>query len=86
MTVSVDIETAAKSDALVLPTRSVRDLMSGQPWVLGVEKGRATRRPVRVGLRGNAHVEIIQGMTAGAVAIPSNSGILVGQRLRPILP
>jgi len=86
MTVSVDIESAAKSDALVLPVRSLHDLMSGQPWVLGVKDGRAAKRPVKIGLRGNNNVEILEGMTTGEVAIPSNSGVLVGQRLRPILP
>ncbi len=85
MTVSVDINVASKNDALVLPVRSVHDLTSGQPWVLGVKDGRAVKRPVQVGIRGNSHVEIVGGLSAGDVAIPANSGILTGQRLRPVL-
>ncbi|HZX86722.1 efflux RND transporter periplasmic adaptor subunit [Bradyrhizobium symbiodeficiens] len=86
MTVSVDIEVAAKDDALVLPLRSVHDVLSGAPWVLGIKDGRASQRPVKIGLRGNSHVEITDGLAAGDVAIPQNSGVLTGQRLRPVLP
>ena len=85
MTVSVDIENAAKNNALVLPIRSVHDLLSGQPWVLGIKDGRAVKRPVRLGLRGNSHVEILEGLTEGEVAIPLNSGVLTGQRVRAVL-
>jgi HlyD family secretion protein len=86
MTVSVDIEVAAKDGTLVAPTRSVHDVQSGQPWMLGIQDGRATRRPVRLGLRGNTQFEILEGMTEGEDAIPSNSGVFTGQRVRAILP
>ena len=86
MTVSVDIEVASKNDAPVLPTRSVHDVMSGQPWVLGINGHRAVKRPVQVGLRGNNHVEILQGMAEGDLAIPQASGVVTGQRVRPVLP
>ncbi len=85
MTVSVDIQVAAKDHALSLPLRSVHDLLSGQPWVLGIKDGRAVKRPVRVGLRGNSHIEILEGMTEGEVAIPLNSGVLTGQRVRAVV-
>ena len=86
MTVSVDVEVAAKNDALVLPLRSVHDALSGAPWVLGIKDGRASQRPVRIGLRGNSRVEITDGLAAGDVAIPQSSGALTGQRVRPVLP
>jgi HlyD family secretion protein len=86
MTVSVDIEVATSNNALVLPARSVHDLLSGQPWVLGIKDGRAAKRPVKVGLHGNSHIEILEGMAENEVAIPSNSGILTGQRVRTVLP
>lgn len=85
MTVSVDIEIAARDDALVLPLRSVHDVLSGTPWVLGIKDGRATQRPVKIGVRGNSHVEITDGLAAGDVAIPQSSGVLTGQRVRPVL-
>ncbi len=86
MTVSVDIEVAAKDDALVLPVRSVHDVRSGAPWVLGVKDGRASKQPVKTGLRGNSHIEIVEGLAAGDLAIPQSSGVLTGQRLRPVVP
>ena len=86
MTVSVDIEVAAKDHTSVMPARSVHDLLSGQPWVLGIKDGRATKRPVRLGLHGNTQVEILEGMADGEVAIPQNSGVLTGQRVRAVLP
>ncbi|WP_035981723.1 efflux RND transporter periplasmic adaptor subunit [Bradyrhizobium sp. STM 3843] len=86
MTVSVDIDVASKPDALVLPVRSVHDLTSGQAWVLGVKDGRAVKRPVQVGIRGNSHIEIVDGLSVGEIAVPANSGILTGQRLRSVLP
>jgi HlyD family secretion protein len=70
MTVSVDIEDAAKNSALVLPVRSVHDALSGQPWVLGIKDGRAVKRPVRLGLRGNSLIEILEGITEGEVRSP----------------
>ena len=86
MTVSVDVEVAAKDRALVLPIRSVHDVLSGQPWVLGINSGRAVKRQVRLGLRGNNHMEILEGLAEGEVAIPLNSGVLTGQRMRAISP
>lgn len=84
MTVSVDIEVAAKDEALILPLRSVHDALSGKPWILGLKDGRASQRPVKLGLRGNSQVEITEGVAAGDVAIPQSSGVLAGQRLRPV--
>lgn len=86
MTVSVDIEVAAKDNALVLPVRAVHDVLSGQPWVLGVKDGRAVKRPVRLGLRGIVNLEILDGIAEGEVAIPLNAGVLTGQRVRAVLP
>jgi HlyD family secretion protein len=86
MTVSVDIEVAAKDSALVLPVRSVHDVLSGQPWVLGIKDGRAVKRPVRLGLRGNSHIEILDGLSDNEAAIPLNSGVLTGQRVRAVVP
>lgn len=86
MTVSVDIEVAAKDNAEVLPVRSVREILSGQAWVMTVKNGRAAKHPVKVGLRGNCQIEIVEGMQPGDIAIPQSSGVLTGQRVRPVLP
>jgi len=62
------------------------NVLSGAPWVLAVKDGRAVKRPVRLGLRGNTQLEILEGMAENEVAIPLNSGVLTGQRLRAVLP
>ena len=86
MTVSVDIEVARRDDTLVLPMRAVRDAVSGRPWVMGVQDGRAALRPVRLCLRGNTQVEILEGIGVGEPVIPSTAGVLAGQRVRPVSP
>jgi HlyD family secretion protein len=86
MTVSVDINVAERDNTLVLPVRSVHDALSGQPWVLGIKDGRASKKPVRLGLRGNSHIEIVDGMADDEFAIPASSGALNGQRVRAIAP
>jgi HlyD family secretion protein len=86
MTVSVDIAVAERDNALAIPTRSVHDALSGQPWLLGIKDGRAYKQPVRLGLRGSSQFEIVEGVTEGDLAIPANSGVLTGQRVRAIKP
>ncbi len=86
MTVSVDIEVARSDNALILPARSVHDTLSGAPWVMGVKNGRAYKQPVRVGLRGGTQIEILEGLTEGDRVLPTISGVLTGQRIRPIDP
>lgn len=77
---------ARRDGTLVLPGRSVRDALSGKPWVMGVRGGRAYQQPVRLGLQGSAQVEILEGLSEGDAAVPANSGVLTGQRIRPVSP
>ena len=86
MTVSVDIESARREQALVVPVRDVHDMLSGAPWIMGVRDGRATKRPVTLGIRGNSDVEILGGVAEGDLAIPVTANLLTGQRLRPVQP
>jgi len=66
MTVSIDIEVAARPDGLVIPATAVRELQSRQPWVLVVRDGRAARQPVQIGARTAEQVEVLSGLVAGA--------------------
>jgi HlyD family secretion protein len=86
MTVSVDIESARRDQALVLPVRSVYDMQSGNPWIMGVRDGRAIKQPVTLGIRGNSNVEILGGAAEGDFAVPATANLLTGQRLRPVRP
>jgi len=83
MTVSVDIETAHKSAALVVPAEAVRDATGDAPWVLVVRDKRTVRQPVRIGLRGDNQIEIISGLKNGEPVILSSVGTIgVGDRVR----
>ena len=86
MTVSVDIESARRDGALVLPVRDVHDMLSGTPWLMVVRDGRAAKQPVTIGIRGNSNVEILGGAAEGDLAVPATANLLTGQRLRPVLP
>jgi len=86
MTVSVDIESARRDQALVVPVRSVYDMLSGSPWIMGVRDGRAIKQPVTLGIRGNSDVEILSGAAEGDLAVPVTANLLTGQPLRPVRP
>ncbi|MBI5331906.1 MAG: efflux RND transporter periplasmic adaptor subunit [Betaproteobacteria bacterium] len=81
MTVSVEIETARKSDVLTLPDRLVRDATTA-PWVLAAEQGRAVKRAVKLGVRGQGRVEIAAGLKAGERVIAPETGVKEGARVR----
>ncbi len=82
MTVSVDIEVARQSGALTVPTRLVLDLQSAAPWVWRVAAGHAERRTLRLGLRGGAWVEVLDGLAEGDQVLPPPVSWRAGQRVR----
>jgi len=84
MTVSIDVEVARRESALVVPRELVRDA-DGSPWVLVVRDGRAERRPVTLGLRGEGMVEIVSGLGEGDEVVPPEAvRIRAGARLRAV--
>lgn len=83
MTVSVNVEVGRKPTALVLPAEVVRD-PTGEPWVLAIRDGRAERRVVTLGLRGEGLVEVAAGLVAGdPVVAPGGGFVSPGDRVRP---
>jgi len=82
MTVSINVDVGRRDRALVVPTEAVRD-PTGEPWVLAISAGRAERRAVKLGLRGDALVEVVDGLSEGeAVIAPSAGWIEPGSRVR----
>jgi HlyD family secretion protein len=82
MTVSINVDVGRRDRALVVPTEAVRD-PTGEPWVLAVSGGRAVRRAVKLGLRGDALVEVVDGLTEGeAVIAPIAGWVEPGSRVR----
>jgi len=85
MTVSIDLEVARRDKAIVVPTEAVFDAGSERPWVMAVEASRAVRKPVKLGLKGEGHVEVAEGLAPGEVVISSATpGIRPGQRVRAV--
>ncbi len=81
MTVSVNVEVGRRPGALVLPADAVRDPAS-RPWVLRVEGGRVRERPVRLGIRGEGQVEILDGLAPGDLVVPPSARVVDGARVR----
>lgn len=83
MTVSVDIETARRTGAVVIPTNTVEDVATDKPWVLVVRGKHAVKQFVKLGLRGDTRVEVLAGVTVGEGVVPvSKTGVKAGQRVR----
>lgn len=83
MTVSVDIETARRPQALVMPIAAVRDLGTPTPSVLKLVAGRATAQPVKLGIIAAGKAEVLDGLTAGDIVLASRiPAIEPGARVR----
>jgi HlyD family secretion protein len=83
MTVSVEIEVGRAADALAVPLGVVHELASDTPWVLVVEDGFTVRRELVLGLRGDAEVEVREGLDGDEALVPVDQGdIEPGDRVR----
>lgn len=65
MTVSIEVETARRERALVVPVGALRGDAGAEPAVWVARDGRVEARPVRLGLRTLAWVEVIDGLSEG---------------------
>lgn len=85
MTVSVDIEVARRAAALTLAITALNDGTGEAPWVMLVENGRAKRREVKLGVRGDDKVEILEGLREGDLVLPATGmAVKEGKRIRVI--
>lgn len=83
MTVSIDLEVARRDKVLVLPTETIRGFATPKPWVLAVQDGRAVKKEIVLGIRGEGAVEIASGIDEGAlVVVPDGQIVTNGQRVR----
>lgn len=87
MTVSVDIEVARRPDALTIPRTALAAGPNGATGVLVIEDGRVHRRNVRLGVRGDERVEVLDGLREGDIVVVGATGRPAeGVRVRPRLP
>ncbi|MFN7154040.1 MAG: efflux RND transporter periplasmic adaptor subunit [Acidovorax sp.] len=82
MTLSVEVETARRERALVLPQAALRGPVEGdQATVLVLQEGRAQTRPVRLGLRTLDAVEVLDGLAEGDTVLRGGA-VQAGDRVR----
>ena len=79
LTVSARIETGAAADVLSVP-RSAVGRRRGEPFVWIADDGKASRRPVDLGLQGPDFVAVAAGLTAAdIVLLPGAAALAEGQ-------
>ena len=82
MTLSVEVETARRERALVLPQAALRGAVAGDTGtVLVLQDGRAQARNVRLGLRTLDAVEVLEGLHEGDTVLRGGAG-QAGDRVR----
>lgn len=88
MTLSVEVETARRDSALVLPLAALREGATGVEGnpadtasVLVHREGRAEARAVKLGLRNLDAVEVVDGLSAGDEVLVGGE-VQAGQRVR----
>lgn len=87
MTVSVNIETGRREQALAVPNDALRMTDGGRAAVLAVDGGHVSRRAVALGLRGVAMTEVTSGLAAGDWVLADAAALQLedGARVR-VLP
>lgn len=83
MTLSVEVETARRDKALVLPQAALRgSLVDDASSVLLLQDGRALARAVRLGLRTLDAVEVLDGLKEGDTVLRGGADLQAGDRVR----
>lgn len=83
MTVSVNIETGRRDDAVVVPNDALGAVDGDRAAVWVVDDGRATRRIVTLGLRGLVLTEVTDGLAAGDwILADADAPVDEGDRVR----
>lgn len=87
MTVSVDIEIQRADDAILIPMSVVQDEASSRPWVMRIENGVLLQQFITLGLRNQAHAQVLTGLKAGDLLAPLQAGRWkVGRSVRILGP
>ena len=83
MTVSVNIETDRRAQALVLPNDALGSVQGNEAVVVLVHDGKIQRQKVTLGLRGLAMSEVIAGLSIGdEVLVDAATSLADGSRVR----
>ena len=84
MTVSVNLEVERRRAEVTVPVSAVRGLATDEPWVLLARDRRSERRDVVLGVRGDAFVEVVEGLGPEEAVIRAADEVEPGDRVRPV--
>lgn len=85
MTVSVNIETGRREQALVIANDALANVQADKAIVLLLREGKVQRQQVTLGLRGLAMSEIVAGLNEGdQVMADATSSLANGERVRVV--
>jgi HlyD family secretion protein len=85
MTVSVNVETGRRENAIVVPNDALGAVDGDQAEIWRVDGGKASRQRVTLGLRGLAMTEITEGLQKGDwILADAEAGVQPGDRVRVI--
>ena len=85
MTVSVNIETGRREQALVIANDALANVQADKAIVLLLRDGKVQRQQVTLGLRGLAMSEIVAGLSAGdQLMADATSSLANGERVRVV--
>lgn len=83
MTVSVNIETGRRAQALAIPSDALSAVQANNAQVLLVRNGKVLRQTITLGLRGLAMSEVLSGLAAGDTVLADATAALAdGTRVR----
>ncbi len=82
MTVDASIVVAPEKELLVIPTAAVMRAQD-QAFVMVIEQGVAERRPVKLGLPGQAGTAVLAGLTEEDLVVGQPLSVKAGARVRP---
>ena len=85
MTVSVNVETGRRDKAIVVPNEALTAMDGNRAELWVVVDGRATKRPVQLGLRGLTQTEVTSGLHVGDwVLSDARASVAPGDRVRVV--
>ena len=85
MTVSVNVETGRRDKAIVVPNEALTAMDGNRAELWVVVDGRATKRPVQLGLRGLTQTEVTSGLHVGDwILSDARASVAPGDRARVV--
>lgn len=85
MTVSVNVETGRRDKAIVVPNEALTAMDGNRAELWLIVDGRATKRPVQLGLRGLTQTEVTSGLHVGDwILSDARASVAPGDRVRVV--